>query len=261
MQNIRGNSYLLKKLTIQEIESKYKDSILGMLWAILVPFLMLTIYTFVFSEIFSVKWNVDTSNKFDFAMILFCGLASFNMISEVMNRSTSLIISHTNYVKKVIFPLELLPISVVLSALFNCVISYAILIIANLLLNGNISPKVLQFFPAMLPLVILALGITFFLSALAVFLKDLSSAISIILMLLMYSSPVFFSVEAVPENFRFICLMNPMTYIIENMRNIILYNQNMDLGYYAISVMVSVIILLIGYTVFNRTKEGFADVL
>lgn len=258
---ITKNAYLLKKLTQQEIEAKYKGSVLGILWSIFVPLLMLVIYTFVFSEIFSAKWSVDTTNKFEFAMILFCGLASFNMISEVMNRSTNLIIGNTNYVKKVIFPLELLPISVVFAAVFNCIISYLVLIVANAVLNSTISRTVLQSIPAIIPLIVLALGITYTLSALAVYLKDLASVIGIILMLLMYSSPVFFSLEAVPSKFQIICVMNPMTYIIENMRNVILYGENLNISFYIISLTVSMVTLLIGYIIFNRAKEGFADVL
>ncbi|UOX69916.1 ABC transporter permease [Enterocloster bolteae] len=138
------NKYLLNTLVKKDIEQRYKGSVLGILWAVLVPLLMLAIYTFVFSEIFQAKWNVSGGDKYEFAMVLFCGLSAFNMVSEVMSRSTNLIASNTNYVKKVIFPLELLPAVATFSALFNCIISYLILILAKLILYKTISITLYQ---------------------------------------------------------------------------------------------------------------------
>ena len=258
---IKENSYLLKKLIKQDIQARYKGSVLGILWSFLVPILMLIIYTFVFSEIFNAKWNIDTTNKFEFALVLFCGLAAFNMISEVINRSTVLIASNSNYVKKVIFPLELLPVSITFSALFNCVISYLILIIANIVLSHEISTTLYQIIFAIIPLILLSIGVSYILSAISVYLKDMANVISVITMVLMYLSPVFFPLSSVPESFRFACEINPMTYIIENLRNVALYSENINLKYYSISIVVALVFIAIGYDIFSRAKEGFADVL
>ena len=173
-----------------------------MLWSFIVPILMLIIYTFVFSEVFQAKWDIDTSDKYQFALVLFCGLSAFNMVGEVMNRATGLIASNTNYVKKVIFPLEMLPVVVTFSALFNCVISYVILIVAKIVLYGNISSTLYMIFLAMVPLIVLSVGLGLLISAISVYLKDVGNIVSVLVTILMYMSPVFFPLSAIPENFR-----------------------------------------------------------
>jgi len=255
------NKYLLGQLIKKDIEQRYKGSVLGILWSLIVPILMLVIYTFVFSEIFQAKWNIETTNKFEFALILFCGLSCFNMIAEVMNRSTNLIACNINYVKKVIFPLEILPVTITFSALFNSVISFLILIIANLILNHTVSGTLFQIIFVFVPLILLCIGLSLFISALSVYLKDIGNAIGIIVTILMYISPVFFPLTSVPDNFRVICEANPMTYIIENFRNVVLYNTNLNMEFYFKSIVFSILSLVIGYLVFKRVKEGFADVL
>lgn len=255
------NSYLLKQLVKKDIQQRYQGSVLGMLWSFLVPILMLIIYTFVFSEVFQAKWDIDTSDKYQFALVLFCGLSAFNMVGEVMNRSTGLIAANTNYVKKVIFPLEMLPVVVTFSALFNCVISFLILIAAKLVLYQNVSITLYMIFLAMIPLIIMSVGLSLFISAISVYLKDVGNFISVLVAVLMYMSPVFFPLSAVPESFRGICEANPMTYIIENFRNVVLYGKSLDWQFFGISCAVALGIYLLGKVVFMRAKEGFADVL
>ena len=261
IKTLKDNKYLLWQLVKKDIEQRYKGSVLGMLWSIIVPILMLVIYTFVFSEIFQAKWDVDTSDKYEFALVLFCGLTAFNMVSEVMNRSANLIASNTNYVKKVIFPLELLPIVITFSALFNCVISYLILIIAKIVLYRNFSITLYQSILIFIPLILISIGVGYILSAISVYLKDVSNVISVLVMVLMYMSPVFFPLSSVPEKYRVICMMNPMTYIIENFRNTMLYGMNINWSFFGISILIAVALSCIGYVVFMRVKEGFADVL
>lgn len=258
---IKNNKFLLGQLVKKDIEQRYKGSVLGILWTIIVPILMLVIYTFVFSEIFQAKWSLDTSDKYEFALVLFCGLTSFNMVSEVMNRSTNLIASNTNYVKKVVFPLELLPLVITLSALFTCVISFIILIVAKLVLYHDISPTLYQSILVFLPLILICIGVAYILSAISVYLKDIGNVINVLVMVLMYMSPVFFPLTSVPEKYRGICMVNPMTYIIENFRNTMLYGVNLDWSFLLLSVIIAVVIYALGYFVFMRTKEGFADVL
>lgn len=255
------NNYLFWKLVIRDIKQRYQGSILGMLWAIIVPILMLIIYTFFFSEVFQAKWDIDTSDKYQFAIVLFCGLCVFNMISEVMSRSTVLIASNTNYVKKVIFPLEILPAVTVCAALFNCIISFMILIIAKLILYHNISKTLYMIVLAMIPLIILSLGISLFISAISVYLKDVANFISVLVTVLMYVSPVFFPLSSIPESMRRVCAVNPMTYIIENFRKVVLFGECLNWKFYFISCVVAVVFYLIGKIVFMRVKEGFADVL
>lgn len=261
IKTLYKNGYLLRQLVKKDIQQRYQGSILGMLWSFIVPILMLVIYTFVFSEVFQAKWDIDTSDKYQFALVLFCGLSAFNMVAEVMNRSTILIVSNTNYVKKVIFPLEILPVVITCSALFNCVISFAILIVAKLVLYHNVSSTLYLIILAMIPLIVMSVGLGLFISALSVYLKDVGNIISVLVTVLMYMSPVFFPLSAVPEKFRGICEANPMTYIIENFRNVVLHGKCLDWKFYGISCVVALGIYLFGKVVFMRAKEGFADVL
>lgn len=261
IKTLYNNNYLFRQLAKKDIEQRYQGSVLGMLWSIIVPVLMLVIYTFVFSEVFQAKWDIDTSDKYQFAMVLFCGLTVFNMISEVMNRSTSLIASNTNYVKKVIFPLEILPVVTMFSALFHCMISFAILILAKLIIYHSVSTTLYMIVLTMVPLIVLSVGLGLFISAVSVYLKDVGNFISVLIMLLMYGTPVFYPLSAVPESFRSICEANPMTYIIENFRKVVIYGESIDWKFFVISCAVAIIFYVLGKVVFMRAKEGFADVL
>lgn len=261
LQILKNNRYLLGQLIKKDIQQKFQGTVLGVIWTFLSPILMLIVYTFVFCEIFQNRWSAETTNKYEFAMMLFAGLSSFNMISEVMSRATTLIVSNTNYVKKVIFPLDILPIVITFSALFNCVISYLILIAANFVLSSKISPTLYQSFLAFIPLIILTAGIGYIISAVSVYLKDMVNLISVLITILMFMSPVFYSLETVPESYRIICEFNVITYIIENFRNVILYGNNLNPEYFFISAISSIIIFALGWIIFHRVKEGFADVL
>lgn len=261
LKTIYKNNYLARQLIKKDIQQRYQGSILGILWSFIVPILMLVIYTFIFSEVFQAKWDIDTSDKYQFALVLFCGLCVFNLVGEVMNRSTVLIASNTNYVKKVIFPLEIFPVVITFSALFTCLISFGILIVAKLIIYHNVSPTLYLIVLMFIPLVILAVGLGLFISAISVYLKDMGNAISVIVTVLMYLSPVFFPLSAVPENFRGVCEVNPMTYIIENFRKVVLYGEMINWRFYIISCLVALVFYFVGKIVFMRAKEGFADVL
>lgn len=261
IKTLYKNNYLLRQLVKKDIKQRYQGSVLGMLWSFIVPIFMLVIYTFVFSEVFQAKWDIDTSDKYQFALVLFCGLSAFSMVGEVMNRSTVLIVSNTNYVKKVIFPLEMLPVVTVCSALFNSLISFVILIIAQLVIYQAVSATIYLLFLALIPLIILCIGLGLFISATSVYLKDIGNLVSVLVTVLMYISPIFFPLTAVPDNFRSVCEANPMTYIIENVRNVVLYGKGLDWKFYGISCAVAICFYLLGKVVFMRAKEGFADVL
>lgn len=253
--------YLLKTLTKADIKQKYQGSVLGILWSLIVPLMMLAIYTFVFSEIFKTKWEIDTSNKFQFALMLFCGLSIYNMFADVLGRSVGLIVSNQNYVKKVVFPLELLPLVITFSALFNCVISFLVLIVANTILGGTLYLTTLYTPLILLPHVLFCAGIAYLLSAISVYLRDMASFVSVLTMIFMYLTPVFFSLSAIPEAFRKVMMFNAMTYAIENMRNVIIYGISVNWGYFGISCIVSAALFALGWWVFRRVKDGFADLL
>ncbi len=255
------NNYLLQQLVVRDFKEKYKGSVLGMLWSVIVPLFMMVIYTYVFSEIFQPVWSSEPSSKYEYALVIFCGLSAFNMFSEVMTRSTAIITGNVNYVKKVIFPLEALPFTICVTAFVNCLISYGILLIGHLCLTQKIYITSLQLILQFIPLFVTCLGVSYALAALAVYFKDIVNAISVLVMVLMYASPIFYSLEAAPVQFKYLAAINPLAYIIENARRVCLYGQNMIWSYYFISLGVASIILLVGVLIFKRLKDGFADVL
>lgn len=258
---IMKNVYLLQQLVNRDFREKYKGSVLGMLWSVLVPLFMMVMYTYVFSEIFHPAWGEQPGSKYEYALVIFCGLSAFNMFSEVMTKSCSIVMGNVNYVKKVIFPLELLPLTVTITAFANCLISYGILLVGNLLLNHTIYITSLELILQFIPLFLSCLGTAYALSALAVYFKDIVNAISILVMILMYASPIFYSLETAPKQFQVLAAVNPLASVIENARRACLYGEHMVLGSYMISLGVAVVILLLGYLIFNRLKDGFADIL
>jgi lipopolysaccharide transport system permease protein len=255
------NSYLLRRLIIRDFRQKYKGSVLGILWSVIVPLFMMAMYTFVFSEIFQARWSENSTNKYEYALVIFCGLSAFNMLSEVMTRSVGAITGNVNYVKKVIFPLYLIPFTITVTAFVNCLISYGVLLIANVMLNKMFYVGSIQLIIILVPLFVTSLGLSYALSATAVYYRDIANAISILVTLIMYISPVFYSLDVVPTQFRFVSYINPLAYVIENARRVCLYGQNMNLDYFIKSLLISVVVLIVGYFIFDRTKDGFADVM
>lgn len=255
------NSYLLQQLIKRDFKEKYKGSVLGILWSVIVPLFMMVVYTFVFSEIFHPAWGEGQGSKYEYALVIFCGLSAFNMFSEVITRSVGAITGNVNYVKKVIFPLELLPLTVTVTAFTNCLISYGILLFANLILNHTFYLTSLQLVLQFIPLFAVCLGVAYVLAALAVYFRDIVNAVSVMVMILMYVSPIFYSLESAPKQLQILAIINPLSLVIENARRTCLYGENMDLRYYLISLAMSSVVLAIGYLIFGRLKYGFADVL
>jgi len=253
---------LLNQFTRREIEGRYKGSYLGMIWTLIIPLLLLGIYTFIFSLVFRVKWPGSREiNQGEFALTLFAGLIAFTIFSEIITRSPSLIVSNPNYVKKVIFPLEILPVSVLGAALFQGLISVAILIAGEFFLLGTVSAKVFLLPLFIIPLAGFSLGLAWFLSSLGVYLRDINYAIGIIVQILFFLSPIFYPIEAVPERFRIFIKLNPLTGILEGFRQVLVWNQWPDFGFWFLQTAGAVLVFVSGYMWFMKTRSGFADVL
>jgi lipopolysaccharide transport system permease protein len=253
--------YLLYRLTKKDIALRYKGSALGVVWAVLHPILMLIIYTIVFSVVLGVRWDVDTDNRFAFAIVLFSGLNIVNMAIEVFNRSTTLISSHANYVKKVIFPLRILPLVITFSALFNCIMGFAILFAGQLILINHIPVQALLLPVVLGPFVLIVAGFSYIISGISVYVKDMVNFMGVVSALLMFTSPVFFPMAAMPDFFARISMVNPFTFIIENVRNVVFFGQSINWGYWFVSLATGLALSLGGYKVFGRLRKGFADVL
>lgn len=236
---------------------------MGLTWSFFNPVFMLVVYTFVFSEVFKSRWGEigGDDSKIQFAVVLFVGMIMLGLFSEVLNRAPGLIVSNVNYVKKVIFPLEILPVVAMGASLFHSLISLGVLMAAFLVFNGYIHWTVIFIPLVLLPLVILTMGIAWMLASLGVFIRDVGQTIAIVTTVLMFLSPVFYPVTAVPERFRPFIMANPLTFIIEQAREVLIWGHLpnwVGLGAYT---MTTIGIAWVGYAWFQKTRKGFADVL
>lgn len=254
------NVYLLKRLIVRDIKDKYRGSVLGFLWSLLKPLLVLCLYAFFFDVLFQRKWVSAESGDIPYAMIIYSGLLLVECITEVSGRSVDIIRGNVNYVKKIIFPLTYFPVVITVSAMVQAMISFVILVAVQSFLSG-FSFFMLEGFLIFIPLFFLALGVSLLISALSVYLRDMSNVVVLISSFLVYVSPVLFSVSELPSGFQKLLYINPLTYLIENVRYTVLYHGGMNWHYYLVSVLFGFGFYCVGRTVFNRLKKGFCDVL
>lgn len=250
-------------MTKREVIGRYKGSLMGIAWSFFNPVFMLVVYTFVFSEIFKSRWGgvgADDS-KTQFAVVLFVGMIVLSLFSEVLNRAPGLVLSNVNYVKKVVFPIEILPVIAMGAALFHSIISLGVLLTAFALFNGYLHWTAIFTPVVLLPLVVLTLGLAWMLASLGVFLRDVGQTIGIITTVLMFLSPVFYPIAAVPERFRPFIMANPLTFIIEQAREVLIWGRSPDWSGLGIYTLAAAAVAWAGYAWFQKTRTGFADVL
>lgn len=255
-----ANRELVIQLIKRDISSRYRGSMFGGLWSLLTPLLMLAVYTFVFSIVFKAKWG-GVNTESNFSIVLFSGLIIHSFFSEVLLTSANLIVGNSNYVKRVVFPLQVLSISSTFSAVFNFCISFFVLVGANLIFGGSIT-KLILFAPlVVMPLIILAIGFSWLISAIGVYIRDINQVIGVICSVLLFISPIFFSIEMLPETFKVFIYMNPLTFIIQEFRNVVIWGVMPNLEGVAIYTILSCLFTTFSYHVFYKLKKGFADVL
>lgn len=253
---------LIFHMIYREVVGRYKGSIFGLAWSFLNPFLMLLIYTFVFSEVFNSRWGSSPSNsKTEFAILVFVGLIIQGLFAEVINRAPQLIVGNINYVKKVVFPLEILPLISIGAATFHATISYLILMGAILFIDGAL-PWTAIFLPLlMFPLIFFLLGFSWFFSSLGVYVRDVGQMMGALTTIVMFLSPVFYPVKALPYRFQSWMNLNPLTFVIEEVRAVLIFGEIPNFYGLGIYSLCSIVIMFTGYAWFQFTKKGFADVL
>ena len=222
---------------------------------------MLAVYTFVFSVVFQARWGGGSGSKTEFALVLFAGLLVFNLFAECINRAPGLILSNTNYVKKVVFPLEILPFVALLSALFHTLISLGVWLIAYTLFFGIPHLTVFYLPLVLLPFCLFLMGLSWALASLGVFLRDVSQFIGLLTTALMFLSPIFYPATALPEDYRRILYLNPLTTVVEQTRDVLFWGKTPDLFMLGIYCVVTLGIAWLGFAWFQKTRKGFADVL
>jgi len=262
LKSIKKNKDLIWQMTKREIIGQYKGSIMGITWSFFKPMLLLSVYTFVFSFVFKSRWGVNVEeSKAQFATVLFVGLIIHGLFAQIASAAPDIIVNNTNYVKKVVFPLEILPIVNMGSALFQSAISLGVLLIALFLFNGYLYWTVLFFPIVLLPLLFVSLGFSLGISSIGVFIRDVSQPIEILVMILLFISGVFFPIDILPEAYRPWLMANPMAFIVDQSREIIIWGHFPDWLGLILHLSVSILLLWIGFFWFQKTRKGFADVL
>ena len=252
---------LIYQLGKRDVVGRYRGSVAGLAWSFLNPLLMLAVYTFVFAVVFQARWQGATDGKGSFAVILFIGVLVHGIFAECLNRAPGLILANANYVKRVMFPLEILPWVSMGSALFHALVSLLVLLIAQVYVLGGIPPTALLLPVVLAPLVLTTVGLTWIFSAFGVYLRDIGQTTVVITTVALFLSPVFYPVTALPEEYRFLFLLNPLTFIIEQAREVLIWGRLPDWRGLAIYAVASLAVSSAGFWVFQRMRRGFADVL
>jgi lipopolysaccharide transport system permease protein len=255
------NRELIKASTKREVLGRYRGSFLGLLWSFFTPLFMLAVFTFVFSVIFQARWGGGSGSKTEFALLLFAGLLVFNLFAECINRSPGLILANVNYVKKVVFPLEILPVVGLLTGLFHTLISFSVWMLFYIIFFGMPHLTVLYLPLVLLPFCFLLLGLSWALASLGVFLRDVSQVIGVMTTALMFLSPIFYPVTAFPQDYRFVLYLNPITTVVEQARNVLFWGQVPDFVMLGVYWLATLAMAWLGFAWFQKTRKGFADVL
>lgn len=263
VQSLWNNRSLIYQMANREVVGRYRGSAMGLLWSFLNPVFMLTVYTFFFAVVFKSKWGDSggTDSKTQFAVILFVGMIVHSLFAEVISRAPTLILGNANYVKKVVFPIEILSVISVCAALFHSAISLLVLAVAFIIFNGFIHPTVLLLPLVFLPYVIFITGVAWMLASLGVYVRDLAQTINVFVTVLLFLSPVFYSISAVPVQLQTLIYLNPLTFIIEQSREVLIWGHLPNFVGLFIYTVVACSVASLGFFWFQKTRKGFADVL
>jgi lipopolysaccharide transport system permease protein len=253
---------LIAALTRREVIGRYHGSVLGIAWSFFNPLLMLAVYTFVFSEVLKVRWTAGGGEtRTDFAIILFVGLIVFGVFAECVNRAPTLVLANPSYVKKVVFPLEILPWVALGSALFHAAVSLAALLLVELWYRAEVPWTALAFPLLLVPLVLIVMGLAWVLASLGVFLRDVGQVIGVLTTVLMFVSPVFYPAASLAPKYQAWLQLNPLTFIVEASRDVLIFGRAPDWGRWALMVVLGLAVAWAGFAWFQKTRRGFADVI
>jgi lipopolysaccharide transport system permease protein len=258
---LREHRVLIARLVQREVQGRYRDSLLGLFWALANPILILAVYTFVFIFVMQARWPAQAGGPAVATLYLFSGLIHFNLFAENINRAPGLLLENVAYIKKIVFPLEILPWVSIFAALVNFAISFCFFFVFYFFAIG-IPPASALFLPALLiPFVLFILGLSWLLAAVGLFLRDLRQIIGVTTTALLFSAPIFFPASAVPDAFQFLVYLNPLTFPVEASKDLLFlgsFHRYQELMIYSLA---AVGCAGFGYWVFMRMRRAFADVV
>jgi lipopolysaccharide transport system permease protein len=261
LRSVSRNRSLLAQMVRRDVAQDYEGSHFGLLWGFAAPAFMLVVYTFLFAGIFGARWNEGGESKLHFGLILFTGLIVHGCFAELVNRSASLVLTHANYVKRVVFPLEILPLMGLGTAAFHALIGFAVVVLGLLLMDGVVPLAVLCVPVIVLPLLLLSLGLSWLLASIGVYVRDIGQVVGLLTTALLFVSPVFYPASAVPPAYRGLLHLNPLAFFIEQVRGAIIWGRWPDWPVLAAFYLGALVVAWAGYAWFQLTRKGFADVL
>jgi len=262
IRNLWQHRELIGIFTRREIRGRYKGTNLGLMWSIVSPLALLLIYTFAFGVIFHARWPESrTDSLSEFSITLFCGLIVFNLFSECVSAAPGLVLRNPNYVRKVVFPLEILPVSILGSALFHGAMSLVLLVTANGLVNQEFHLSALLVPLVSLPLMLLTLGACWFLAGIGVFFRDIQQVLSLVLAGLFFGTPIFYGISQLPPSLQPLMKLNPLAPSVEAVRQVVLWGQCPEWQALIVWLVVGVLVMLAGHAFFMRARRVFADLV
>lgn len=258
---MKRSLFLLWQFSQRDVASRYRGTGLGRLWPVLAPLLLLVIYTFVFSVVFEARWGERQSSKTDYALYLFAGMILHGFLAECLNRGSNALLQHSNYVKRIVFPLWVLPLVPVASGLFHALVGTLVLLTAIVLLGGTLHWTLLLLPLALMPLVLVGIGASWLLAALGIFIRDLGQIMPMLTTVLLFTAPVFYPVSALPDAYQGWMYLNPLTAPIELYRALLFDGVVPGRDALLTGYPSALFTLATGVVVFKRLKRGFADAL
>ena len=253
---------LLAQFTRLEFSGRFQGTYLGVLWILIQPLVTLAVYTFVFSAVLKTSWSgAGQGGVTHFALSLLTGLACFEVVSSASARGATVMAENVNFVKKVLFPLEVLPVSVALALVLQSTLALGLVCLAKLALGQGLSATALLAPLGYVPLALLAAGLGLWLAPVGVAAKDVGHMITAFMQLYFFMTPIIYPLEAVPERYRPLLALNPLHPVIEHFRRTLLYGQAPDWAGLAMVTAFALVFFLLGYAWFLQLKKVFADVL
>lgn len=261
LTSLLRNRELVVQMTRREVIGRYRGSMIGIAWSFFNPLIMLAIYTIVFSVIFNAKWGVNLTSKTDFAMLLFIGMIVHGVLAETLSNSPALMLRNVSYVKKVVFPLEILPWIVIGSTLFHAIISLLVWSLFYIVANHTFQWTAVFIPLVFLPLVLFSLGISWLLASIGVYIRDITQVTGMLVTIFLFLSPIFYPATALPEPFRSLIYLNPLTFVIEQARDVLMWGKYPDWNGLMIATAIGLLTAWLGFAWFQKTRKGFSDVL
>lgn len=251
---------LVRTMTQREVALRYKGSVLGIMWAVLTPVMLIAIFTFIFAGVFRARFGTSGSG-WDYALYLFCGLLPWTAFQEAVQLSSQTVVQRANLVKRVVFPLEILPVAQALASLVNQMFGTLVFLAATLVIRRELHLTILWLPVLIVPQLIATFGVAWFVSSVGVFLRDVVQGVTLVLMAWMYLTPIIYPESIVPERYRPLVNLNPFAGLIRSYRNIMLEGAPPDWPGLAYFTAFALCCFLSGYWWFAKTRRHFADVI